>query len=88
MNNFLDNIKKIKSNNIAIDFLVHRFQLNKYRGMHIFQHSRFDNNELYIIIKCAFETLKKFKVNYIEVPSGDENNGKMMVIIYLIFLFF
>lgn len=75
MNNRIEDILRI-ANNKSLEFIVSRFKLKKYRGAHIFQHNRYDDKQMYRIL----EIIKKYMImngkSYIEIPPGDENNGK------------
>lgn len=75
----LKDIIKITSKNKSLEFIVERFNkinANNYRGMQISQHNRYDSEEMYKILEIIKKVFIENKMDWISIPSGDENNGK------------
>lgn len=76
MNKNLINIEKVDSDNLSIKFIVKRFQMDKYRGMQLFQHNRYDEDTMYKMLESIKQVFIEEKNEYIEIPKGDVDNGK------------
>lgn len=76
MNKNLMNVEKVDSDNLSVKFIVKRFQLDKYRGMQLFQHNRYDEVTMYKMLESIKQVFIEEKIEYIEIPKGDVDNGK------------
>ncbi|MGL5246115.1 MAG: hypothetical protein ACRC8C_00940 [Mycoplasmoidaceae bacterium] len=75
-NNNLDDLLKINSENESLIFIKERFEGNNYRGIHLFQHNRCGSNKFYSMLEVIKDYSKNSEDYWVEIPIGDENNGK------------